>query len=256
MNNFSENNFNKILDKLSIQSNDKVLVNSNILNLIARFKDQNLPNKIINCLKNRISPGGTLLFPTYNWDFCKGKDFNFLKTKSNTGALSNLTLKMKDFKRTRNPIYSFSVYGKDKEKIATMKHFSCFGLNSPFGYLIKNQGKNLFIDLDYKEAFTFVHVAEEKIGVDYRYMKQFKGNYIDKNKNKKIQSFQMYVRKTKEVSKTVINKKFDNKLKKRGIFQQISFQKIKFSMIKIMPAYELMISDIKNKKGLIIGKKI
>ena len=44
-------------------------------------------------------------------------------------------------------------------------------------------GKNLFIDIDNKEAFTFVHVAEEAMGVSYRYFKNFSGNYIDKFKS-------------------------------------------------------------------------
>ena len=83
---------------------------------------------------------------------------------------------MKDFNRSKNPIYSFTIYGKDKNKISSMQHKSCFGFDSPFGYLIKNKGKNLFIDIDYKEAFTFVHVAEEKIGVNYRYIKNLREN--------------------------------------------------------------------------------
>ena len=76
------------------------------------------------------------------------------------------------------------MFAEKIKKIIQMKHKSCFGFDSPFGYLIKNKGKNLFIDLDYKDALTFVHVAEEKIGVNYRYIKRFKGNYIDENKKK------------------------------------------------------------------------
>ena len=125
-----------------------------------------------------------LCFPTFNWDFCKGNAFNYLKTKSLTGSLGNLALKRKDFLRSVNPIYSFSIFGKDKQKIAKMSHRACFGLNSPFGFLIKNGGKNLFIDLDYKSALTYAHVAEETVGVNYRYIKTFNGLYYDR-KNKK-----------------------------------------------------------------------
>ena len=106
-----------------------------------------------------------------------------------------------------------------------MKHESCFGFDSPFGYLIKNKGKNLFIDLDYKDALTFVHVAEEKVGVNYRYIKKFEGDYVDENKKKLIKSCEMYVRKTDLVSKTIINKKFDKILKKKNALKETSFQK-------------------------------
>ena len=34
-----------------------------------------------------------------------------------TGSLGNLTLKRKDFLRSVNPIYSFSIFGKDKQKM-------------------------------------------------------------------------------------------------------------------------------------------
>ncbi len=251
-----ETEFKKILNRLEIKKNDKILVNSNILKIISKFKNKNLPKIIIKCLKNKISSKGTLLFPTFNWNFCKGKTYDYKKTKSNTGALSNISLTMKDFKRSINPIYSFNVCGKDKKKITQMKHESCFGFDSPFGYLIKNKGKNLFIDLDYKDALTFVHVAEEKVGVNYRYIKKFEGHYVDENKKKLIKSCEMYVRKTDLVSKTIINKKFDKILKKKNALKEMSFKKIKFSVVDINTAYFLMKNDIKNQSGLIQGKRL
>ena len=251
-----ETEFRKILNRLEIKKNDKILVSSNILKIISKFKNKNFPKIIIKCLKNKISSKGTLLFPTFNWNFCKGETYDYKKTKSNTGALSNISLTMKDFKRSINPIYSFNVYGKDKKKIIQMKHESCFGLDSPFGYLIKNKGKNLFIDLDYKDALTFVHVAEEKVGVNYRYIKKFEGDYVDENKKKLIKSCEMYVRKTDLVSKTIINKKFDKILKKKNALKETSFKKIKFSVVDINTAYFLMKNDIKNQSGLILGKRL
>ena len=248
--------FERILNRLNIKKNDKILVNSNILKLISIFKDKNLPKNIIEILIKKISPDGTLLFPAFNWDFCKGKSFDYFNTKSNTGALSNLSLSMKNFIRSKNPIYSFTIYGKDKNKISSLKHKSCFGFDSPFGYLIKNKGKNLFIDIDYKEAFTFVHVAEEKIGVNYRYIKKFEGKYTERNGKKINKTYKMYVRKINEVSKTVIDKKFDKILKNKKALIQTSFKKIKFSIIDINVAYELMKSEIKNNSGLIRGEKI
>ena len=251
-----ETEFRKILNRLEIKKNDKILVSSNILKIISKFKNKNFPKIIIKCLKNKISSKGTLLFPTFNWNFCKGETYDYKKTKSNTGALSNISLTMKDFKRSINPIYSFNIYGKDKKKIIRMKHESCFGLDSPFGYLIKNKGKNLFIDLDYKDALTFVHVAEEKVGVNYRYIKKFEGHYVDENKKKLIKSCEMYVRKTDLVSKTIINKKFDKILKKKNALKETSFKKIKFSIVDINTAYFLMKNDIKNQSGLIQGKRL
>ena len=74
-----------------------------------------------------------------------------------------------------NPIYSFAVTGKDKNSICKMPHKSCFGENSPFSYLIKKNGKNLFIGFkDYREGFNFPYVAEEKVGVKHRFLRLLK----------------------------------------------------------------------------------
>ena len=39
--------FDKILNRLNIKKNDKILVNSNILRLISIFKDKNLPKILL-----------------------------------------------------------------------------------------------------------------------------------------------------------------------------------------------------------------
>ena len=41
--------FKKILTQLEIKKNDKILVNSNILNIISNFKNKDLPKVIIKC---------------------------------------------------------------------------------------------------------------------------------------------------------------------------------------------------------------
>ena len=61
-----------------------------------------------------------------------------------SGSLGNFALKRKDFSRTQNPIYSFAVTEKDKDLICSLEHKSCFGLDSPFGYLIKSNGKFIY----------------------------------------------------------------------------------------------------------------
>ena len=195
------------------------------------------------------------MFPTYNWDFCKGKDFNYSKTKSLSGSLGNFALSRKDFKRTKNPIYSYAVTGKDKEYICSLKHFSCFGLDSPFGYLIKNKGKNLFLGIDYKDGFTLIHVAEEAVGVDYRYFKEFSGFCINGSKKYKS-TYKMYVRDLNlNISMTAIDKKFDEILVKNKAYEKTIINGISFILIDIKKAYEALIYDLKNKKGLIYAKK-
>ena len=248
-----------IIDQININSGDKVLVSSNILGFLTQLKESNKkfnPSLIIDCLIDKIGSNGTLMFPAFNWDFCKGKDFDYSKTPSRTGSLSNFALKRKDFQRTKNPIYSFAVTGKDKDLICNLNHHSCFGLDSPFGYLIKNHGKNLFIGLNYKYGgFAFHHVAEETVGVDYRYFKDFTGFYTDRFKKKTKTSFRFYVRDLSLNFETRMDKKMDEVLFEKNAYKIKIVKGINFELIDIPKAYEILVNDLKSKGGLIYAKK-
>ena len=249
---------NVILNELNIISGDKILVSSNIMNLLILLKKYNEkfdPNKIIDALIEKVSPDGTLMFPTFNWDFCEGKGFDYNSTPSKTGSLSSLALKRKDFQRTKNPIYSFAVTGKDKDLICNLNHHSCFGLDSPFGYLIKNHGKNLFIGLNYKYGgFPFHHVAEETVGVDYRYFKDFTGFYTDRFKKKTKTSFRLYVRDLSLNFETRMDKKMDEILFEENAYIRKIVKGINFELIDIPKAYEILVNDLKSKGGLVYPK--
>ena len=71
------NNFNikDYLDLIKINKGDKILLSSDILKILIKFREKNNvldPNTIIDFLIEKIGEDGTLLVPTYNWDFCKG----------------------------------------------------------------------------------------------------------------------------------------------------------------------------------------
>jgi len=172
-----------------------------------------------------------------------------------TGSLSNIALKRKEFKRSKNPIYSFAVAGKDRNYICELKHKNCFGLDSPFGYLIKKKAKNLCIGIDYKDGFTLVHAVEELIGVNYRYHKNFSGISIE-NKKKMLGTYTMYVRDLSSNLVTVINKKLDNILIKKKILSKNNFFKIGMELVDINKTFKILYNDLKNNGNLITTKKI
>lgn len=243
---------------LGLRSGDKVLITSDILELLIYLKKNKINyslNNLIDDLIQIIGKKGNIFFPTFNWNFCKGKIFNYETTKSMTGSLSNLALRRPDFKRSKNPIYSFVVWGKNKEKICNLNHTSCFGLSSPFGFLIKNNAKNLFIGMNYRDGFTFVHVAEEKIGVKYRYFKKYNGFIIKKNKKKKI-SCKMYVRDLNLNLETKIHKNLDKILENKKNIINKKYFGTSFSLIRIKEAYNIMLKDLKKDKKIVYTKKI
>ena len=247
-------NYKKFVKNIGIKKTDKVLINSNFLNImiIAKKKKKNFNLLLfINAFLDFLGKKGTLIIPAYSWDFIKKKKFVPKKTRSISGSLANNIINHKKFKRTSNPIYSFFVAGKDQKYLCSLKHNDSFDLNSPFGYLIKNKGKNIFLDIDYKESFTFVHLAEQKVGIDYRFKKKFSG-YIYKNSTKKKISTYMYSRKLNTgVKGTKIHKKFDQELIKNKALKSKKIFGINCQVINIDKAFGLMVNNLKSKKKLI-----
>lgn len=247
-------NYNKVIKKLSIKKSDKIIINSNFLNIMIMAKKKNLNfsyGKFIDGICSILGKKGTLLIPSYSWEFINKKKFFYETSKSISGSLANKLLNRQDFKRTMNPIYSFLVKGHDQKKLCSMKHDDSFSMNSPFGYLISNNGKNIFIDIDYKDSFTFVHLAEQHAGVKYRYKKKFKGIFY-KNKTKKNLAVTVYARKlSTRVKGTKIDKRFDNILLKNKALKKIKVQGINCQIIDVKIAYRLMLKSIRLKDKII-----
>ena len=248
-----------IISQLDIRKNDIILVSSDILKLliVSRENDEIFDsNKFIDTIIDKIGDGGTLLFPAYNWDFCNGKTFDYYNTPSNAGALSKVALNKNGFKRTKHPIHSLSVWGRDQEYLYNLRNITSWGLDSPFDYLYKKNAKNLFIGIDYKYALTFDHYVEEKVGVDYRYFKNFEALYIDENGLKKKKMYQMYVRDLSLNIKTVINPQLDTILLDKGHYKKYLINGIYFGLIDLHGVGDIMEKDIREKGGLVYPEKI
>ena len=71
----------------------------------------------IETLINYIGKNGTILIPTYNYDFTRGKTFQTSKSLSQVGELGNILMKIKSNNRTNEPVFSHLVIGKLKKKI-------------------------------------------------------------------------------------------------------------------------------------------
>ena len=180
-----------------LKKGDVIYISSDITRLASVCHDNGELfdiNIFIDKIIDAVGENGTVLFPTFNWDFCHQVPFNYKKTKSKSGLMGHVAMKRRDFKRTRHPLYSFAVAGKDQDLLYNMDNIQSFGPDSPFAYLERTKGYNIIIDVPYSKCFTFKHYVEQKIGVPYRYEKMFTGEYIDENGNTSIRSYSMYVR--------------------------------------------------------------
>tara|TARA_B100000989_G_scaffold285035_1_gene252391 strand:- start:264 stop:1040 length:777 start_codon:yes stop_codon:yes gene_type:complete len=249
----------KFLDSLNISRGDILYVASDITRLLLYSKKNKVVfdlNKLIDYFLEKIGTEGTLLFPTFNWEFCQGKTFDIKNSKSETGSLSKYALNRSDFRRSKHPIYSFAIKGRDQKYLCELDDQSGWGPKSLFAYFHENSAKNLFIGIDYKNGFTFDHYFEEKIGVDYRYFKYFEGDYIDYDGVKRKKKYKMYVRDLNKNIVTSINQKLDDVLLKKKGYERYFFNDVYFGLVNMKIAGDVMENDIIESGGLIFAKKI
>jgi aminoglycoside 3-N-acetyltransferase len=114
--------------------------------------------------------------------------------------------------------------------------------------LYKQHGKNLLIDVDYQDSFTFLHYVEESVGVIYRYIKEFTSAYIDENSENKEKTYSMYVRKLELETENNVNPIGD-------VFEHLEAAKVKtvngipFTVIDLNLAFDVIKDDIINNRA-------
>ncbi len=228
--------YKEIPSILGIERKDVVLLTSDITDLFLQCQEHGESfdaNILINRFQEAIGKDGTLLIPTYNWGFCQGKTFDYKKTPSKTGAISNAALRRKDFKRTKHPIYSFAVWGKDTDYLYSLNNIESFGPDSPFAYLETVNAKNVFIGASLRNSFTYIHYIEQKLGASYRYSKTFKSHYVDETGEDSVREYAMYVR---DLERNVVcapdpfvDDLYIHQVVKSGNINHVPFEVIKFS---------------------------
>jgi len=181
------------LKNLDLEEGDIVLLHSDstILREITGLNWSNTLTLLKDCFLNVLGESGTLIVPTFNWDFCKGKPYSHEKTRSQVGMFTNNILFDDRSLRSFHPIYSFAAIGPHKEELLNNVSNSSFGDNSVFHRLHKINAKIVFFNFDL--GTTFVHYVEQKLDVDYRYIKYFTGQ-VSRNGLEYQDTFDFYVR--------------------------------------------------------------
>lgn len=240
---------NNFLEKMEVKDGDFIVLTGNFLKLSwLLYKSKLDLNFFIDKFIDKLGHSGTLVIKTFNWDFCRGLEFDIIKSKSKTGILGDIVLQRKDFVRTNHPIYSFAVYGKFKAELKALNNINSFDENSPFALFHKYNAKMITLDIDLQNSFTFVHYVEEINKVTYRYQKSFISDYIDENCIKKRVSYNMYVRDLKKNVQTSLNS-LEEILCSKEIIKKLEFDKIEIRLIDLCKAYNEIENDILNNNA-------
>lgn len=219
-----KNNFlkklNLLLKELNIKRNDNLIIHSNTAGIF-QFNnrvEENLICLFLKSIKKKIGQKGTIIIPTYNYDFTKGKIYHSKKSLSKVGFLSNYLLKKNQNNRTNEPVFSHLIFGYLKKKLLKCNTSEAFGNKSIFSEMEKFKFKILCFCCS-PNNITFLHYIEKKFNVKYRYNKYFSG-FIQKKKKEKF--FYKYF---------VGNNKFDYSIKNKKIIKlidNINFKEKKF----------------------------
>tara|TARA_B100000161_G_C33516263_1_gene398833 strand:- start:19 stop:753 length:735 start_codon:yes stop_codon:yes gene_type:complete len=164
-----------LFKKLNIKENDKIIIHSNLacINQFLLTDKNDCANFFFEFLKKYIGKKGSIIIPTYNYDFTKKKKFNHKFTKSQVGFFGNYLLKKHYKRRTRDPIFSHLVFGRNSNAFFNIKYDEAFGPNSIFSFMLKKNYKILCLGCS-SNSMTFLHFLEKQNNVSYRYNKIFK----------------------------------------------------------------------------------
>ena len=124
---------------------------------------------------NRPSPTGTIAVPVFNFSFAKGDDYDpALAPAEQMGAFSEFVRQQPGALRTTHPMQSFALIGEHAAELAELDTLSAFDDGSAVDRMLQMGFKLLLLGADVQAA-SVLHYSEQRVGVPYRYWKDFSG---------------------------------------------------------------------------------
>lgn len=232
-----------------ISKGDTVLVHSDIRRCLIRARHQGVkltPAEILASFVEAVGEQGTLLLPTFNFDFTTTKEFDLTRTPSQMGSLTEFGRTDPRFVRTGHPVYSFVACGAHKSIFESIDNKSAYGADSPFAALLELGGKVAVLDLQDQDSMTFYHHVEELHDVDYRYHKNFSGTYIDRQGVPSERDYSIFVRDLERGILTSVNRMGDL-LWKLGVYSGDKPKQGSGLRVALLSDVEGVVSDIIEK---------
>ena len=155
-----------------------VVIHSSLLNFgLPEGGIENLCNEIIESLGRNV----TIIMPTFTFLIPENNTWDWHKTKSEMGAVTEFFRKeIADF-RTLHPIHSVAISGPEAKELSKSISSSSFGPNSIWKELsIRNDVCNISFGIGMVGGATFLHYVEEQAKVHYRSYVPINRKVLDK----------------------------------------------------------------------------
>ena len=242
--------FQGLLDgfkELGVEEGDVLLVHSSYKSF---GEVEGGPQTVVRALETVLGAEGTLIMPTFNFDFNKGMPWDVSTTPSRMGILTEFVRKDPRAKRVFHPFYSFAILGKFAEMLGSLRYKSAYERNSVFGKLRDLDGKIMVIGLSYNDSMTFFHHIEQMEGVDYRFLKQFTGEVTDENGNTYTDTFEMLVRDIDKGVKTMVDP-MGKLMEDAGVIKSAKIGEADVKLMKANEVYEFTAREMKRDPHLL-----
>jgi len=132
-----------------------------------------------------------LLFPTFNYGFCRNGIYEVETAPAEVGVLNEYVRKLNPKQRTRTPVFNYCILNNKRFSYSAVDN--PFSIESTFGELVANNAQIVFFGA-HLDGNTFIHHVEEVMNIGYRYIKPFPGEIIEPDGSRKQITLQYRVR--------------------------------------------------------------
>jgi aminoglycoside 3-N-acetyltransferase len=139
-----------------------------------REREQRWCEFLFRHLMDSIGPGGTLLVPTFSYNYAaRNEPYRHETTVSETGPFTEYVRQRPDAIRSLHPIHSVAGIGKHAQEILDGVGRAAYGAMSAFGRLSRFDASFVCLGTTIGNSLTYVHHLEQVYGSNHRYNKAF-----------------------------------------------------------------------------------
>ena len=253
-NKYNQKDIENALKEIGINKGDHIFSHSNVgfFGILEGAETEEDYYKIFKtAFLNVIGTEGTIIMPTFTYSFCWNKVYDKNASISDCGLLAELMWKDPEAIRSDDANFSIVALGALAEYFTQNPPKHSFGPNSFWERFLEKNG--IFVNLNFDAASTFIHYAEKKIQVPYRYDKKFKGiSIIDR---KEIEGeFYHYVYDHEKLNHKPAFAKFHKRADELGLVKKVNLGRGQIVSITAKETYDLIEKELKtNPSFLIVG---
>jgi len=212
----TENLVQGSLESIGITGGDGLLVHSAVQFL---GKPEGGVGVYLDGIQAVIGPGGTVVVPTFNFDFPINREFDPGETPSKgMGSFSEYIRKLPGSRRSLHPMQSVACYGYFAEDLASRDTASAFDPGSVYDRMLELNFKLLLLGADI-QSVSMLHYSEQRARVPYRYWKEFTGQVLTPQ-GWEIRTHLMFVRNL-DIDPKISLKPVQENLIRQGLWQSI-----------------------------------